>query len=116
MFEASLIKPEFNEKISRPNQNWKNIDCRLRVTFRGTGIEFVSGRNWCHAKCQKITNEEYANMQDVVSIATYCRNQQTWRRFEQMKLFKRCMDDIICSGRGYPEKYLKFSNSVHKNL
>ena len=33
-----------------------------------------------------------------------------------MKLFKRYVDDIICTVRGDPDEYLKFANSLHNNL
>ena len=36
--------------------------------------------------------------------------------YEEMKLFKRCVDDIICTVRGDPDEYLKFANSLHNNL
>ena len=55
-------------------------------------------------------------MQDVVWICTYCSNQQTVGRYEEMTLFKRYMDDIICTVRGDPEKFLKFANSLNNNL
>ena len=44
-------------------------------------------------------------MQDVVWICTFCSNQQTEGRFEQMKMIKR-----------YVDMYLKFANSLHNNL
>ena len=69
-------------------------------------------KNWFHAKCQKISNEKYANMQDVVWICTYYSNQQAVGRYE-MKLFKRYVDDTICTVRGDPDKFLKFANSLH---
>ena len=34
----------------------------------------------------------------------------------QMKLFKRYVDDIICTVLGNPDEYLKLANSLHKNL
>ena len=115
-FGASLQKPELNENISRSDQNGKCKDCNHRVTFRGRGIEFESCKNWFHARCQNISNEEYANMQDVVWICTYCNKQQIVGRYEEMKLFKRYVDDIICTVRGDPDKYLKFATSLHNNL
>ena len=33
-----------------------------------------------------------------------------------MKLFKRYVDNIICTVRGEPDEYLKFANSLHNNL
>ena len=33
-----------------------------------------------------------------------------------MKLFKRYVDDIICTVRGDRDEYLKFANSLHNNL
>ena len=116
LFEASLQKPELNENISRSDQNWKCKDCNQRVTFRGRGVECDSCKNWFHARCQKISNDEYANKQDVVLICTYCNNQQIVGPNEEMKLFKRYVDDIICTVRGDPDEYLKFANSLHNNL
>ena len=51
-------------------------------------------------------------MQDVVWICTYCSNQQTEGRFD-INLFKRYVDDIICTVRGDPDEHLKFANLSH---
>ena len=110
-FEASLQKPELSENISRSDQNRKCEDCNRRVTFRGRGKECESCKNWFHPKCQNIMNEENANMQDVIWICNYCTNQQTVGRYEETKLFERHVDDIICTVRGDPDKYLKIINS-----
>ena len=115
-FEASLQKPELSKNFSRCDQNGNCKDCNRRVTYRGKGVECESCKNWFHARCQKISNEEYANMQDVVWICTYCSNQQTVGHYNEMKLFKRYVDDIICTVRGDPDEYLKFANSLHNNL
>ena len=55
-------------------------------------------------------------MQEVVWICAYCSNQQTVGRYEEMKLFKRYVDDIICTVLGDPDEFLKFANSLHNNL
>ena len=55
-------------------------------------------------------------MQDVVWIFTYCNDQQTVGRYEEMKLFKRYVADIICTVRGDPDEFLKFANSLHNKL
>ena len=115
-FEASLQKPELSENFSRSKQNGNCKDCNRRVTYRGKGVECESCKNWFHASCQKISNEEYANMQDVVWICTYCSKQKTVGLDMEMKLFRRYMDDIICTVRGDPDEYLKFANSLHNNL
>ena len=114
-FEASRQKPELSENISRSVQNGKCKDCNRRVTYRGRRVECESCKNWFRARCQKISNEEYANMPDVVRNCTYCSNQQTVGRYEEMKLFKRYLDDI-CTLRGDPEGLLKFANSLPNNL
>ena len=111
--EASLHKPELSENISRSYQNEKCKDCNRRVTFRGKGVECESYKNWFHAKWQTIANEVYANMQEVVWICTYCSNQQTVGRYEEMNLFKRYVDNIICTVRGDQDEYFKFANSLH---
>ena len=33
-----------------------------------------------------------------------------------MKIFKRYVDDIICTVRGDSDEYLKIANSLHNNL
>ena len=115
-FEASLQKPELSENFSRSDQNGKCKDCNRRVTYRGEGVECESCKNWFHARCQKLSNEEYANMQDVVWICIYCSNQQTVGHDKEMKLFKKFLDDIICTVRGDSDKYLKFANSLQNKL
>ena len=115
-FEASLQKPELSENFSRSDQNGKCKNCNRRVTYRGKGVECESCKNWFHARCQKISNEEYANMQAVVWICTFCSNQQTVGHDKEMKLFKRYVDEIICTVRGDPDEYLKFAKSLHNNL
>ena len=94
-FEASLQKTELSKNTSRSDQNGRCKDCNWRVTFRGRGVDFESCKNWFHARCQRISNEEYANMQDVVWICTYCSNPLTVGRYEEMKFFKWYVDDII---------------------
>ena len=69
-----------------------------------------------NANCQKITNEEYTNMQDVVWICLYCSNQQTEGRFEGMQFFKRYVEELICTVRGDRDECLKITISLHKNL
>ena len=115
-FEASLQKPELSENFSRSDQNRKCKDSNRRVTFRGRGVECESCKNWFHARCQKISNEEYANMQDVVWICSHCSNQQTVGRYEEVKLFKRYVDDVICTVRGDPDEFLKFANILHHKM
>ena len=51
-----------------------------------------------------------------VQSCTYCSNQQTVGRYDEMKLFQRYVDDIICTVCGDPDEYLKFANSLHNNL
>ena len=53
-------------------------------------------------------------MQDVVWICISCNKQQIVGRYEEMKVFKRYVDDIICRIRGDPDEYLKFGNSLQK--
>ena len=39
--------------------------------------------------------------------------QSTERRFEDMNLFKKYVDDFICTVCGDPDEYLKSANSLH---
>ena len=77
-FEESLQKPELSENFSRSDQNGKCKDCNRRVTYRGKGVECESCKNWFHARCQKISNEEYAKMQDVVWICNFAAINRQW--------------------------------------
>ena len=115
-FEESLQKPELSENISAADQNGNCNYKNRRVTSRGTRVEVDSCKKLFHAKCQMIKKEECAIMQDVVWICTYCSNQQTEERIEEMKLCKRYVDDIICTVRGDPDEYLKTATSLQKNL
>ena len=54
-------------------------------------------------------------MQKIVWIYIYCSNQQTVGQYEERKLFKRYVDDIICTVRGDPDEYFNFANSLHNN-
>ena len=47
----------------------------------------------------------------MYQLAFFCRK----KRYQEMKLFKRYVDDI-CTVRGDPDEYLKFLNSLHNNL
>ena len=38
------------------------------------------------------------------------------RRTQEFKAFKRYMDDIACTGKGNPQGYLEYVNSLHNNL
>ena len=48
----------------------------------------------------------------VLIVAT----NRKWGHYEEMKLFKRYVDEFICTVRDDPDKYLKYSISLHKNL
>ena len=52
-----------------------------------------------------MSNEEYATTQDVVWICTFCNNQQIVGRYDKIKLFKRYVDNIICTVRGDLDEY-----------
>ena len=73
------------------------------MTFKRRGVECESFKDRFHARCQKISNEIYANMQDVVWICIYCDNQEIVGSYEEMKMFKRHVDDIICTVHGDPD-------------
>ena len=51
----------------------------------------------------------------VTSVPGFSFN-RTVGHDKEMKLFKRYVDDIICTVRGDPDEYLKFANSLHNNL
>ena len=38
------------------------------------------------------------------------------KRTQELKLFKRYVDVLVCTVMGYPLEYLGFANSLHKNL
>ena len=72
--------------------------------------------NWFQPKCQDITDTEYKTMQDIVWICSYCAEKGTKKDTQELKLFKRYVDDIVCTVKGNTLVYLEFANFLHKNL
>ena len=91
-------------------------DYNQRVIFPGKGVECESCKNWFHAKCQSITDTEYRTMQEIVWICSYCAEKGTKEDTQELKLFKRYVDDLVCNFNGNPLDYLDFANSLSKNL
>ena len=115
-FEKTLQKPKKGREIKTPDTKVICIDCNRRVTFRGKGVECESCKNWFHAKCQGITDTEYQTMQEIVWICSYCAEKGRKEDTLELKLFKRYVDDIVCTVKGNPLDYLEYANSLHKNL
>ena len=92
------------------------IDCNRRVTFREEGVECESCKNWFLAKCQDITGTDYKTMQDIVWICSNCSEKGTKEDTQELKLFKRYVDDIVFTVKGNPLDYLESANSLHMNL
>ena len=105
---ANLWMKSFEKSLQRPNEGSENkthdpkvicIDCNTRVTFRGKGVECKSCKNLFHAKCQGITYTEYKNMQEIVWICSYYTEKGTKEDTQELKLFKRYVDDSVhCQG------------------
>ena len=55
-------------------------------------------------------------MQEIVWICSYCAEKGRKQDTLELKLFKRYMDDIVCTVKGNPLDYLEYANSLHKNL
>ena len=55
-------------------------------------------------------------MQDIVWICFYCAEKGTKEETHEKKLFKRYVDDIVCTVKGNPLDYLEYAISLHKNL
>ena len=101
-FEKSLQKPKEGREIKTPDTEVTFIDCYRRVTFRGK----ESSAN--HAKTDFI--------QEIVWIRSYCAEEGRKEDTLELKLFKRYMDDIVCTVKGNPLNYLEYANSLHKIL
>ena len=114
--EKSLQKPKKGREIKTPDRKVICIDYNRRVTFRGKGIECESCKNWFCAKCQDITDTEYQTKQEIVWICSYCTEKGSKEDTVVLKLFKRYVDDIVCTVKGNPLDYLEYANSLHKNL
>ena len=99
-FEKSLQKPKKGREIETPDTKVICIDCNRRVTFRGKGVECESCKNWFHAKCQGITDTEYQTMQEILRICSYCAEKGRKEDTLELKLFKRYVDDIVCTVKG----------------
>ena len=55
-------------------------------------------------------------MQDIVWICSYCAEKSTKEDTQELKFFKRYVDDIVGIVKGKPLGYPEHSNSLHKNL
>ena len=55
-------------------------------------------------------------MQEIVLICSYCVEKGTKEDTLESKLFKRYVDDIVCTDKENPLDYLEHANSLHKNL
>ena len=55
-------------------------------------------------------------MQEIVWICSYCAEEGRKEDTLELKLFKRYVDDIVCTVKGNPLDYLEYANSLHKNL
>ena len=115
-FEKFLQKPKKGREITTPDTKVICIDCNRRVTFRGKGVGCESCNFWFHAKYQGITDTEYQTMQEIVWICSYCAEKGRKEDILELKLFKRYVDDIVCTVKGNPLDYLENANSLHKNL
>ena len=63
----------------------------------------------------KESHTEYQTMQETVWICSYCAEKGKEDTLE-LKLFKRYVDDIVCTVKGNPLNYLEYANSLHENL
>ena len=96
-FEKSFQKPNEGRENNTPDTKVICIDCIRRVTFRGKGVEGESCKRWFYAKCQDITDRSYKTMQYIAWICSYCAEKGTKEDTQQLKLFKRYVDDIVCT-------------------
>ena len=55
-------------------------------------------------------------MQEIVWTCSYCTEKGGKEDTLELKLFKRYVDDIVCTGNGNPLDYLEYANSLHMNL
>ena len=53
-------------------------------------------------------------MQDIVWICSYCAEKGIKEDIQELKLFKRYEDDILCTVKGKPLDYLEYAYSLHK--
>ena len=115
-FENLCRNQKKGREIKTPDTKVICIDCNRSVTFRGKGVECESCKNWFHAKCQGITDTESKTMQEIVWICSYCAVKGRKEDTLELKLFKRYVDDIVCTVKGNPLDFLEYANSLHKKL
>ena len=63
----------------------------------------------------KVSLTQNKTMQEIVWICSYCAEGRKEDTLE-LKLFKRYVDDIVCTVKGNSLDYLGYANSLHKNL
>ena len=112
----------FENSSKKPNKGRENrtfdtkvicIDCNRLVTFREKGVECESCKNWFQAQCQNITYTKYKTMQDIVWICSYCAEKGTKEGTQELKIFKRYVDDIARTVKGNTIDYLEYANVLH---
>ena len=55
-------------------------------------------------------------MQEIVWIFSYCAETVTREDTQELKLFKRYVDDIVCTVKGNTLDYFEYANFLNKNL
>ena len=91
--------------------------CSRKVTYRSKGVECESCRNWYHLKCEKISDDVYSSITEIVWYCeSCCQAKNKEKDTSQVKLFLRYVDDIVRTVRGEPSCLLDAANSLHPNL
>ena len=98
-----------------PDTKVISIDCSRSVTFRENGVECKSCKNWFHAKCQGITDTSIRTCRKLYGSVPIVRKKVP-RRTQELRIFRRYVDDIVCTVKGDPLEYLENANSLHKHL
>ena len=110
--EESCVQEQGLEK----DPSDKCPDCSRKLVWNSKGVECERCKNWFHAKCQKISNEEYRKMGDIVWFCSHCCQLPEKTLNVERKFFARYVDDIVCTTKSTSKELLEKVNSLHKNL
>ena len=115
-YEKNFQKPKREGRSKLLTQRWYALTVTNALLSEGKGVECESCKNWFQEKCQDITDTKYQTKQEIVWICSYCTTKCRKEDTLELKLFKRYVDDLVCTVKGKPLDYLECANSLHKNL
>ena len=103
-------------RISLQNSEKWEYRCTTKSFFKGKESSANHAKTGFMQNAKVITDTEYKTSQEIVWICSYCAEESRKEDTLELKLFKRYVDDIVCTVKVNPLDYREYANSLHKNL